>query len=69
MTHLELGLYLDILKTKGVASAHLKVASGELAVTFAPDTAPMPGEAPTTGGWKSPQNLDNPDLFEDKVVP
>lgn len=56
---------LDVLKAKGVASATLHGDGTTLAVTFEPSFQdPMPGDAPTPGGWKSLPRLDAVDQFD-----
>lgn len=57
---------LDTLRAKGVASATLAGNGTTLAVTFEPQfSGPMPGDAPTPGGWKSPPRLDAVDQFDE----
>lgn len=57
---------LKALKDAGVMSGALKTEGLELSVQFwaeIPKADPAPGDAPSPGGWKTPQNLDEP--FED----
>lgn len=51
---------LGVMRQHNVASARVVAEGVELAVTFEPQMAPMPGDKPEQGGWKSPQHLDNP---------
>ena len=53
-----LAQYLDVMRKAGLMTAHLKTPQGEVAVTFGPDSAPLPGDSPTPGGWKGPDRLD-----------
>lgn len=56
---------LAVLHKHGVQSAEVPaLGGGVVRVVFEPDGGPMPGEAPTPGGWKSPTRLDAPDAFD-----
>lgn len=55
---------LTVLRKQGVQSAEV-LTDGSLRVVFEPgNPGPLPGDAPTPGGWKSPDRLDNAEQFE-----
>lgn len=57
--------YLKALKAEKVASGRLVLGEGaEINVIFAPEMDEMPGEAPTAGGWKGPEKLDDHSTFD-----
>lgn len=71
MTPERLADYLKTMRDAGCASARLVLhGDAEVAVVFLPTDGPLPGEAPTPGGWKSPSNLDRDPLAdEERSVP
>jgi hypothetical protein len=62
--------YLKVFREHGAASVAFRIplpdgSTGELSVTMEPRfEGPMPGDAPTPGGWKSPVRLDAPEQFD-----
>lgn len=60
--------FLDAMKAAGVMRGNVAIpwALGDdgsihmvtMAVEFTPTLPPLPGEAPTPGGWKGPEHLD-----------
>lgn len=63
-----LAAYLDVMKARGVTSAELVLGpsaqggDATLRVVFDVTQAPLPGDKPEPGGWKSPANLDRDPL-------
>lgn len=55
----DLAAYLRVMREANLMQATLKTDDLELAVVFGPDPLPDMGSAPTPGGWKSPQALDD----------
>lgn len=61
MTTIELRDYLQVLQDMNAMSFAYKDSTVEFSVTLSPMMPVDVGTSPEPGGWKSPQNLDDPD--------
>lgn len=64
MSPSQLSEYLQVLRDHKVMSGRVCMDHIEINVVFAPDELEMPGEAPSPGGWKGPEKLDDHSVFE-----